>query len=142
MNELNDLEILTINQISKTLKVSQRTIYRMIERNSINFLFKIDGSWRCKKCDLENWIENLKIKNVKEREWNKNINPPCSLQDDYFLVFDGEKFSIARWANLCSDNPDCGADQDEYEFKKDHFPYVEPVFWFGPIYLPDNVLEN
>lgn len=72
--------------------------------------------------------------------WNRFVGPipnPVENWDEYFLVSDGKKISIARWANLCSDNPDCGADCDEYEFKTGVYPYLEVKFWKGPLILPE-----
>ena len=54
-------------------------------------------------------------------EWNdsKKIYPKqtCDLQDEIFCISDGEKIGLAIWVNLFSENPDCGASQDEYDFK-------------------------
>jgi hypothetical protein len=64
-------------------------------------------------------------------------------KDELFLVSDGINFSIARWANLCDDDSECGADQDEYELKKDTYPYVKIKFWCGPLNISQHEnIEN
>jgi hypothetical protein len=57
--------------------------------------------------------------------------------DKYYIVSDGVKVSLARWSNLLCDDSECGADHDEYEFKNDHFPFLEVKFFAGPLdFLP------
>jgi hypothetical protein len=69
-------------------------------------------------------------------KWNdSNIIYPkqtCEIQDEIFCISDGKEIGLAIWVNLCSENPDCGADQDEYDFKIIG-GFIEPKFWVGPI---------
>jgi len=76
--------------------------------------------------------KNLKEAQFMNINWNKKL-PSVEDEDEYFIVSDGNNLSLARWANLCADNPNCGADQDEYEFKKDMYDFVDPIYWYGPI---------
>jgi excisionase family DNA binding protein len=50
----------TIEELSKVLKVTRRTIYRMLEDGQLPFAIKIHGSWRFKEEDLMTWLEGKK----------------------------------------------------------------------------------
>lgn len=53
---MND-DILTIKELSDYLKVSEKTIYRMVSRNEIP-AFKMGTTWRFQKLAIEEWIKN------------------------------------------------------------------------------------
>jgi len=71
-------------------------------------------------------------------KWNnKNDSWPratTELRDHIYIVSDGKEMTIARWANLCYEDPDCGADPDEFDFLpvKD----IEILYWYGPVSKP------
>ena len=48
-------EILTIEEISTYLKVTERTIYRLAAAKKIPG-FKVGGAWRFSKADIDQWI--------------------------------------------------------------------------------------
>jgi excisionase family DNA binding protein len=48
-------EILTIKQVALYLQVTERTIYRLAAASEIP-AFKVGGSWRFRKADIEDWI--------------------------------------------------------------------------------------
>ncbi len=50
-----EAEILTIRQVAEYLQVTERTIYRLAAANGIP-AFKVGGSWRFRKLDIEAWI--------------------------------------------------------------------------------------
>ena len=50
-----DSAILTIRQVAEYLHVTERTIYRLAGASGIP-AFKVGGSWRFRKLDLDNWI--------------------------------------------------------------------------------------
>ncbi|MBY0405736.1 MAG: helix-turn-helix domain-containing protein [Cyanobacteria bacterium] len=52
--------LLTLEELSQFLKISTRTVYRMLENNELPFALKIKGSWRFKRSDVEAWLEGLK----------------------------------------------------------------------------------
>lgn len=52
-----DDEILTLKEIASYLKVNEKTIYRLIEEQSIP-AFKVGHAWRFKKKDIESWIKS------------------------------------------------------------------------------------
>ena len=53
-------EYFTMREVAKMLKVTERSIYRMIDKKEMPF-FKFGGSWRIEKKDLEEYINKKKI---------------------------------------------------------------------------------
>lgn len=50
-----EAEILTIKQVAVYLQVTERTIYRLAAADGIP-AFKVGGSWRFRRGDLDHWI--------------------------------------------------------------------------------------
>ena len=50
-----EAEILTIKQVAGYLQVTERTIYRLAAAEGIP-AFKVGGSWRFRRGDLDQWI--------------------------------------------------------------------------------------
>jgi len=48
--------ILTIPEIAKYLKVTEKTIYKLAGAKKIP-AFKVGGSWRFSKADIDSWIK-------------------------------------------------------------------------------------
>jgi len=48
-------EILTIREVADYLKVTQRTLYRLVQDGKLP-AFKVGNSWRFRREDLERWI--------------------------------------------------------------------------------------
>jgi excisionase family DNA binding protein len=57
-------EILTLKELAKYLKLTEKTAYRLASEGKLPG-FKVGGSWRFKLVDIETWIELKKIKNTK-----------------------------------------------------------------------------
>ena len=53
--------MITIEELAEMLKVSPRTIYRMLEKEELPFAIKIQGSWRFKEEDFMSWLESQKM---------------------------------------------------------------------------------
>jgi len=53
-------EILTLKEVAEYLKLAEKTAYRLAAEGKIPG-FKVGGSWRFKKKDIETWIEKSKI---------------------------------------------------------------------------------
>ncbi|MFC3815218.1 helix-turn-helix domain-containing protein [Lysobacter sp. GCM10012299] len=51
----DEAEILTIRQVALYLQVTERTIYRLAACEGIP-AFKVGGSWRFRRSDLNHWI--------------------------------------------------------------------------------------
>lgn len=49
-------EIMTIKEVAAYLKLKEKTAYRLVAEGKIPG-FKVGGSWRFKRADIEEWIE-------------------------------------------------------------------------------------
>lgn len=57
MTEPNPLEhVLTLRDVAAYLKVDDRTIYRLAQAKKMP-AFKVGGTWRFRKGDIDAWIE-------------------------------------------------------------------------------------
>lgn len=54
-------DILTIQEVAAYLKLNEKTAYRLASEGKLPG-FKVGGSWRFKRVDLEKWIEVQKQK--------------------------------------------------------------------------------
>ncbi len=52
-------QILTLKEVAEYLKLVEKTAYRLAAEGKLPG-FKVGGSWRFKKEDLERWIEDNK----------------------------------------------------------------------------------
>ncbi|GIU32544.1 DNA-binding protein [Shewanella colwelliana] len=52
-------QILTIKEVAVYLKLAEKTAYRLASEGKLPG-FKVGGSWRFKREDLEQWIEQQK----------------------------------------------------------------------------------
>ncbi|PAO30852.1 DNA-binding protein [Vibrio vulnificus] len=55
---MND-QILTLKEVAAYLKLAEKTAYRLASEGKLPG-FKVGGSWRFKREDLEAWIEQQK----------------------------------------------------------------------------------
>ena len=55
---MND-EILTLKEVAEYLKLAEKTAYRLAAEGKLPG-FKVGGSWRFKRADVEKWIEEKK----------------------------------------------------------------------------------
>lgn len=60
---MND-EILTLKEVATYLKLAEKTAYRLAAEGKLPG-FKVGGSWRFKREDIEKWIEKNK-KGIEE----------------------------------------------------------------------------
>jgi|APCry1669193181_1035450.scaffolds.fasta_scaffold110496_2 excisionase family DNA binding protein len=51
-----NVEIMTIREVADYLKVTERTIYRLLSAKRLPG-FKVGGSWRFKMVDIDLWIK-------------------------------------------------------------------------------------
>ncbi|EOK5764322.1 helix-turn-helix domain-containing protein [Vibrio vulnificus] len=54
-------QILTLKEVAAYLKLAEKTAYRLASEGKLPG-FKVGGSWRFKREDLESWIEENKSK--------------------------------------------------------------------------------
>lgn len=59
-----DNAIMTIGEVADYLKVTERTIYRLAGAKQIP-AFKVGGSWRFSKADIDSWIKRQSEENSK-----------------------------------------------------------------------------
>lgn len=52
-------DIWTIKELAAYLKLKEKTVYALVRKGELPG-FKVGGSWRFKKSDLENWIDTRK----------------------------------------------------------------------------------
>ena len=72
-NQMSDFpdEILTIDEVAAYLKTSKRTVYRLASSGKLP-AFKLGGTWRFRKGDLNQWIATRVNKTtIKDDEENK-----------------------------------------------------------------------
>lgn len=56
-------EILTLKEVAEYLKLAEKTAYRLAAEGNLPG-FKVGGSWRFKREDIESWIEEKKRRNA------------------------------------------------------------------------------
>ena len=59
-------DIMTIQEVAEYLKLNEKTAYRLASEGEIPG-FKVGGSWRFKRQDIERWIDR-KTKAKKDRK--------------------------------------------------------------------------
>lgn len=59
-----DNDIITIKEVSEYLKLAEKTAYRLAAQGKIPG-FKVGGSWRFRKSEIEGWLEQQR--NVKTK---------------------------------------------------------------------------
>ena len=62
---MND-EILTLKEVAEYLKLAEKTAYRLAAEGKLPG-FKVGGSWRFKREDIDRWIEEQKKKDKAYR---------------------------------------------------------------------------
>lgn len=60
-------EILTLEEVASYLKAGKRTVYRLAQQGGIP-AFKLGGSWRFRRSELDRWIADSIEKNPKQGE--------------------------------------------------------------------------
>ncbi len=62
-----DNAIMTIGEVADYLKVTERTIYRLAGAKQIP-AFKVGGSWRFSKADIDGWIKQQSTVGIGPQE--------------------------------------------------------------------------
>lgn len=57
---MDDSSALTVREVAGYLSVDEKTIYRLAKRGELPG-FKVAGTWRFKKSDIDQWIEQQKL---------------------------------------------------------------------------------
>ena len=59
-------DIMTIKELAEYLKLNEKTAYRLVSDGKIPG-FKVGGSWRFQRAEIQNWIDAQSAKNDKYR---------------------------------------------------------------------------
>lgn len=51
----SESDILTLDEVAAYLKAGKRTVYRLVAEGKLP-AFKLGGTWRFRRSDLESWI--------------------------------------------------------------------------------------
>jgi len=97
--------ILTIEEVAKYLRVSERTVYDWAQKGEIPS-GKIGTVWRFKKAEIEQWVNNR----LSANRLNSNLNPvqlEAVLSPDRILFFDypGKRDALLALAKNLSTAP-------------------------------------
>ncbi|MAF98656.1 MAG: DNA-binding protein [Micavibrio sp.] len=57
-----ETDILTVKELSEYLKLNEKTAYRLAAKGEIPG-FKVGGSWRFDRRDIDKWIQQQKLAN-------------------------------------------------------------------------------
>ncbi|PZP84172.1 MAG: DNA-binding protein [Azospirillum brasilense] len=60
-------DIITIKEVAEFLKLKEKTAYALAARGDIPG-FKVGGSWRFRKSELEKWIASQQNSNGKKKK--------------------------------------------------------------------------
>jgi excisionase family DNA binding protein len=69
MNDQRD-EILTVDEVAAYLKAGKRTVYRLAASGKLP-AFKLGGTWRFRRGDLDQWIASRIGKGANEEQEGK-----------------------------------------------------------------------
>ena len=61
-----ETDILTVKELSEYLKLNEKTAYRLAAKGEIPG-FKVGGSWRFNKADIDNWTQQQKEVSTKDK---------------------------------------------------------------------------
>lgn len=57
---------MTVRDVALYLKVDEKTVYRLAQRGELPG-FKVAGTWRFKRADIDTWIEQRKTRTDEKR---------------------------------------------------------------------------
>ena len=60
-------DIMTIKEVAEYLKLNEKTTYRLTSDGKIP-AFKVGGSWRFRKADIDRWIKQQTEDSIEEKE--------------------------------------------------------------------------
>lgn len=66
-------DILTIRQLAEYLMVSEKTVYRMLDRNELPAV-RVGGQWRFRKHDIDSWL-NEEVRRVEYEGQRGALDP-------------------------------------------------------------------
>ena len=98
-------EILTIEEVAKYLRVSERTVYDWAQKGEIPS-GKIGTAWRFKKSELENWVnERLSVNKMVFSGGNIHLETILSPDRIIFLNYSAKRDALLALADNISSAP-------------------------------------
>lgn len=99
-------DILTIEEVAKYLRVSERTVYDWAQKGEIP-AGKIGTVWRFKKSEIEKWVNERLSSNIKKEENNPEIIVKNILSPDriVFINHTTKRDALVELANNLSTAP-------------------------------------
>jgi len=96
---MTDDDILTLEEVAKYLRVSERTIYDCAQKGEIP-AGKIRTAWRFKKSEIDKWVdEKLTSKNLNTQINQVHADAVLSLQRIIFMDYSGKKDALLALAD-------------------------------------------
>jgi len=100
--EMNSEEILTLDEVARYLKVSDRTVYEWAQKGEIP-AGKIGTAWRFKKSELEHWVnERLSTNKLVPRQSSIDPRTIVSPQRIVFLNYPSKRDALLSLAENIS----------------------------------------
>lgn len=62
-------QILTVRELAEYLKIAEKTAYRFVSEGKLPG-FKVGGAWRFRKAEVDRWIKEQELSNMKSTEGN------------------------------------------------------------------------
>ena len=98
-------DILTIDEVAKYLRVSERTVYDWAQRGEIPS-GKIGTVWRFKKAELERWVnERLSVNKLTPQGGNIHLETILSPDRIIFLNFSAKRDALLALVDNISTSP-------------------------------------
>ncbi|MCL2244768.1 MAG: PTS sugar transporter subunit IIA [Treponema sp.] len=102
---MSDDDILTLEEVAKYLRVSERTIYDCAQKGEIP-AGKIRASWRFKKSEIDKWVnEKLSPPNLNPKPNPIRAESILSLQRIIFLNYPNKRDALLALADNLSASP-------------------------------------
>lgn len=67
-----DSRSMTVHDVAGYLNVDEKTVYRLAQRGQLPG-FKVAGTWRFKRDDIEMWIEQRKVRPADKKNGNESV---------------------------------------------------------------------
>ena len=98
-------DILTIEEVAKYLRVSDRTVYDWAQKGEIP-AGKIGTVWRFKKSEVENWVNaKLSSESIRQSEMNIQVRNILSQERVVFINHTSKRDAIVELSQILATAP-------------------------------------
>jgi PTS system nitrogen regulatory IIA component len=102
---MTDDDILTLEEVAKYLRVSERTVYDCAQKGEIP-AGKIRTAWRFKKSEIDKWVnDKLASSNLDSHIYPINAQSILSLHRIIFLNYSSKRDALLALAENLADTP-------------------------------------